>query len=132
MFIVDKSRPDWRLQPFVRAYVQRRTPSTFRFGAVEPFVARLGVMLDFLFASLYDIPIRGTAGFDPCLRAAVIGPQSHSRAELVLRGRIDELVVLFHPQGSSDYLENLRHYWQTEASKRKRYSGRRSCACTNN
>ncbi len=41
------------------SYVQRQTPGPFATVAVEPYVARLGGMLDFLFASLYDISIQG-------------------------------------------------------------------------
>lgn len=99
MFIVHQARPDWRLQTFVRGYVQRETPSTFIPGAIEPYVARLGVMLDLLFASPYEIPIRGTNSFETCMPAALVGPQTHNRTELVIRGRIEELAVLFHPQG---------------------------------
>lgn len=99
MLTVYQSRPDPRLQALVRNYVQRETPSTFIPGAIEPFVARLGVVLDFMFASQYEIPIRGTNDFDTCMPLALVGPQTHSRAQLVVRGRIEELVVLFHPQG---------------------------------
>jgi AraC-like DNA-binding protein len=99
MFAVETRRPHVHLRPFVRAYVQRKTPSAAPVGAVEPFVARAAVIVDFLFDSLYEIPTRDGIGSDVCMRAAIVGPQSSSRAELVVRGPIDELVVVFEPQG---------------------------------
>ena len=99
MFAVDTRRPHPHLRPYIRAYVQRRTPSAAPVGAVEPFVARAAVTLDFLFDSLYEIPTLDGTGRDACMPAAIVGPQSRRRAELVVRGRIDELIVLFEPQG---------------------------------
>ncbi len=98
MHIVDLAPPDRRLRAFVRSYVQRRTPSPFATVSVEPYVARLGGMLDFLFASLYDIPIQGTSDYAPCFAAAVVGPHTHGRVQLLIRGRIDEFIVMLHPQ----------------------------------
>jgi AraC-like DNA-binding protein len=99
LLTIETAQPDSRLQRFVRAYVQRRTCAGSHVAAVEPFVARVGVMLDFLFASLYDLPVRGTGVSSSCFRAAIVGPHTHGRIELVARGRIDEVAVVFHAQG---------------------------------
>ena len=99
MLTVRRVQPDPRLRKFVRAYVERRTCAASPVPPVEPFVARLGVMIDFLFASLYDLPVRGSNVFSSCFRVAVVGPHSHGRVELVAGGRIDEVAVLFEPQG---------------------------------
>ena len=97
--VVDHALPDRRLHPFVRAYIQRRSAGPFAPVAVEPYVARLGGMFDFLFASLYEIPIQGTGDYARCFAAAVVGPHTHGRVQLVIRGPIDEFVVLLRPQG---------------------------------
>jgi AraC-like DNA-binding protein len=99
MYIVDQAPPDPRLQAFVRGYIQRRTPGKAPVVAVEPYVARLGGLLDFLFASLYDIPLQGTSDHARCFAAAVVGPHTHGRVQLLACGRIDEFAVMFRPQG---------------------------------
>ncbi|HEY3742214.1 MAG TPA: AraC family transcriptional regulator [Bryobacteraceae bacterium] len=98
MHNIDHAPPDRRLQAFVRGYIQRRTPSPPAAVTVEPYVARLGGMLDFLFADLYDICVPGM-GFIPCFAAAVVGPHTHGRIQLRIRGRVEEFVILLHPQG---------------------------------
>jgi len=82
MFIVHQAGPDWRLRTFVRGYIQRDTPSTFMPCAIQPYVARLGVMLDFLFAGLYEIPICGTRDFQTCMPIALVGPQTTTERNL--------------------------------------------------
>jgi AraC-like DNA-binding protein len=99
MFAVTTTLPQPHLRPFVRTYVHRTTPSVASLGSVEPFVARSAVTLDFLFDQLYEIPTLDRTARDTCMRAALVGPQSRCRATLVAQGRIDELVVLFEPQG---------------------------------
>ena len=99
MFKVTQAQPDDRLRKFVRGYIQRETTPDFTPPAIEPFVARIGVTLDFLFADPFEIPIRGTDRFDKCMSFAVVGPQTHYRAQLVVRGRLEEVSVLFEPQG---------------------------------
>jgi AraC-like DNA-binding protein len=99
MLAVQHARPHPNLTSFVRAYVQRRAQALPTAAALEPFVARVGVMLDFLFADLYRLPIRGTDVASRCFRAAIVGPHSDCHVELIPDGRIDEIAVIFHPYG---------------------------------
>ena len=55
MLQVQSDLPDVRLDPFIVRYVQRESNATDA-ELVEPVVARLGTMLEFLFADPYFIP----------------------------------------------------------------------------
>jgi|SRR5271163_645991 len=98
MFSVQSTRPDPRLTAFVRSYVQREAHPEGT-EMVEPVVARLGTMLEFQFASPYEVPIYGTDCFDPCPRTVIVGPITYRRVRLVIRGHVQALAVLFEPLG---------------------------------
>jgi AraC-like DNA-binding protein len=56
-------------------------------------------MLEFQFASPYEISVYGTGRRLVCPQVAVIGPMTYRRVQLVIRGRVQALAVLFRPQG---------------------------------
>ena len=98
MLTIKRARPHPLLQPFVHLYVHRQTFA----GAgeiVEPVVARLGAMLEFQFATPYEIPVCGTTLSLKCPRIVVVGPVTHRRVQLVIRDHVEALVVLFTPLG---------------------------------
>ncbi len=98
MITVRSARPDQKLKPFVRRYVHRQTYQN-GMGLIEPVVARLGTMLEFQFATPYEISIFGTNRYLICPRIAVIGPITYRRVELVIRDHVESLAVLFSPVG---------------------------------
>jgi AraC-like DNA-binding protein len=100
MLTVESRKPHPELRPFVRSYVQRETQRNGE-ETVEPVVARLGTMLEFQFARPYEIPIYGTDNILVSPRIALIGPITHRRVRLILRGDVQALAVLFQPQGFS-------------------------------
>ncbi len=65
MLRVQSVLPDVRLAPFIVRYVQRESNSAGS-ELVEPVVARLGTMLEFLFADPYFIPAFGAGSPRPC------------------------------------------------------------------
>jgi AraC-like DNA-binding protein len=67
--------------------------------AVEPVVARLGMMLEFQFRDRYWIPSFSDDSENPCLPITVIGPISSRRVRLIVRGNVSALAVLFKPAG---------------------------------
>ena len=98
MLQAQSSRPDPRLMPFVRTYVQR-TASLGGATLIEPVLARLGVMLEFTFREQYDIRSYGTDQKNQSAYVSLIGPISYRRARLVIRGDIESLVIMFQPTG---------------------------------
>jgi AraC-like DNA-binding protein len=98
MLRIDTVPPHPALTPYIHAYVQR----DFRMGreeAVEPVVARLGMMLEFQFQDPYWIPSFGDDSENPCSPITVIGPISSRRVRLIVRGNVSALAVLFEPAG---------------------------------
>ena len=98
MFAAQSLQPEPKLLPFIRCYVQRDSDLQGQ-EIIEPVVARLTTMLEFQFADPYDVPTYGIEQPNPSVPITVIGPISSRRVRLVIRGRIDALVVLFHPLG---------------------------------
>ncbi len=98
MLQVQSVLPDVRLDPFIVRYVQRESNSTDA-TLVEPVVARLGTMLEFLFADPYFIPALDGGSPRPCPPITVIGPITARRVQLVMQGHIQSVVVLFRPLG---------------------------------
>jgi AraC-like DNA-binding protein len=98
MLRIDTSHPHPLLTPYIRAFVQR----DFRMGheeAVEPVVARLGMMLEFQFRDPYWIPSFSDDSENPCSPITVIGPISSRRVRLIVRGNVSALAVIFEPAG---------------------------------
>src|SRR6201996_6509132 len=98
MLQIETARPHPLLVPYVHAFVQR----DFRMGreeAVEPVVARLGMMLEFQFRDPYWIPSFRDDSETPCCPVTVIGPISSRRVRLIVRGNVSALAVIFHPAG---------------------------------
>ncbi|RXH56172.1 helix-turn-helix domain-containing protein [Granulicella sibirica] len=98
MLRIDTALPHPELTPHIRAYVQR----DFRMGreeAIEPVVARLGMMLEFQFRDPYWIPSFSDDSENPCSPVTVIGPISSRRVRLIVRGNVGALAVIFHPAG---------------------------------
>lgn len=98
MLQAQSSRPDPRLTPFVRTYVQR-TAVLGDITLTEPVLARLGVMMEFAFKDQYDVRSYGTDQRNQSAYAALVGPISYRRARLVIRGNIESLVIMFQPAG---------------------------------
>ena len=98
MFEVETERPHPQLKRYIRAFVQR----SFRMHeteAVEPVIARLGAMLEFQFRDPYVIPSFVDDAENPCAPITVVGPISHRRVRLVIRGEVVALAVIFQPLG---------------------------------
>jgi AraC-like DNA-binding protein len=98
MLHVESAEPDERLSPYIARYVQRESRSAGS-ELVEPVVARLGTMLEFLFADPYFIPALDGGPPRICPPITVIGPITARRVQLVMQGHIQSLVVLFRPLG---------------------------------
>jgi AraC-like DNA-binding protein len=98
MFSAQSLQPESKLLPFIRRYVQRDSDLQEQ-EVIEPVVARLTTMLEFQFADQYNVPAYGIDLPNPSVPITVIGPMSTRRVRLVIRGRIDALVVLFQPLG---------------------------------
>ncbi len=98
MLYVENAEPDERLNPFIARYVQRESRSDGS-ELVEPVVARLGTMLEFLFADPYFIPALDGGPARVVHPITVIGPITARRVQLVMQGHIESLVVLFRPLG---------------------------------
>jgi AraC-like DNA-binding protein len=98
MLHVQTVQPDARLDPFIVRYVQRESNSVSS-ELVEPVVARLGTMLEFLFVDPYSIPALDGGPPRLCPRITVIGPITVRRVQLVMQGHIQSVVVLFRPLG---------------------------------
>jgi hypothetical protein len=98
MLHVQTVQPDARLDPFIVRYVQRESYSVSS-ELVEPVVARLGTMLEFLFADPYFIPALDGSPARMVHPITVIGPITERRVQLVMQGHIQSLVVLFRPLG---------------------------------
>lgn len=98
MLQVETARPHPLLAPYVHTFVQR----DFRMQggeAVEPVVARLGMMLEFQFRDPYWIPSFSDDSENPCSPITVIGPISSRRVRLIVRGNVSALAVIFQPAG---------------------------------
>lgn len=98
MLNVQIAPPETLLRPFIRMYVQRQA----RLGAesqAEPVVARLGVMLEFAFAGTYEVRHYSSNALAATFPTSIIGPQTWRRYRLIIRGRIESLVVMFQTAG---------------------------------
>jgi AraC-like DNA-binding protein len=98
MLMAESTIPDVVLQPFIHWYVQRETLSNDK-EIVEPVFPRAGPMLEFQFAAVYDVKAYGTELLRPSWATTVIGPIDSRKVRLVLRDRVESLVVLFRPFG---------------------------------
>ncbi|MEI9977221.1 MAG: AraC family transcriptional regulator [Ignavibacteriota bacterium] len=67
--------------------------------AVEPVIARLGMMLEFQFCDPYWIPSFSDDFENPCSPITVVGPISRRRVRLIVRGNVSALAVIFEPSG---------------------------------
>lgn len=90
--------PDSVLQPFIYCYVQRETCSSDG-EIVEPVIPRSGTMLEFQFATAYEVRAYETEELRASWATTVIGPIDSRKVRLILRGRVQSLVVLFRPLG---------------------------------
>ena len=98
MLTAQSARPDVVLQPFIHWYVQRETVSKGG-EIVEPVFPRAGAMLEFQFASVYEVKAYGTEMLRPSWATTVIGPIDSRRVRLILKDHVQSLVVLFRPLG---------------------------------
>jgi AraC-like DNA-binding protein len=90
--------PDSILQPFIYCYVQRETASS-EGEIIEPVVPRAGTMLEFQFATTYEVRAYETEALRASWATTVIGPIDSRKVRLILRGHVQSLVVLFRPLG---------------------------------
>ncbi len=77
---------------------------------IEPVVARLGTMLEFLFANPYFIPTYDCGPPRYCPRITVIGPITAGRVRLAIQGRVEALVVLLRPLALYRFFETPVSY----------------------
>lgn len=81
---------------FVQLYLQRET----QLGATElihPVPARAAHMLSFQFGDPVYVRFYGTEITRTAETAALIGPQTHQRCQLVVRGNVETFVIVFQP-----------------------------------
>ncbi|GJG89762.1 putative AraC-family regulatory protein [Gemmatimonadetes bacterium T265] len=95
---VQTAAPDVLLRPFLDGYVQRDLVPGDR-AVPEPVVPRAGTMLEFQFAAPYDVTAYGTGLLRPAWGATLVGPIDALNVRLLLRDRVQALVVLFRPMG---------------------------------
>ena len=98
MLRAQSAAPHEALQPFIHCYVQRETAANDE-EIIEPVLPRAGAMLEFQFASIYDVKAFGTEQRRPSWAATVIGPIDAYKVRLILRDHVQSLVVLFRPLG---------------------------------
>ena len=95
---VQRADPSGALRPFVHCYLQR--DGYFKkLATVEPVMARLEQAFEFQFGDPYEVALYGSEGRDDCPPAIVVGPQTHRRARLILRGTISAFAVMLRPAG---------------------------------
>jgi AraC-like DNA-binding protein len=97
-FAVQRAHPSGPLRPFVHCYLQR--DGIFKeVVTVEPVMARLEQAFEFQFRDPYEVTLYGSEARDDCPPAIVVGPQTHRRARLILRGTISAFAVMLRPAG---------------------------------
>lgn len=95
---VRRAFPSEALRPFVHCYLQRDG----RAGGVvtvEPVMARLEQAFEFQFGEPYEVRLYGSDERDACPYIAVVGPQTHRRARLIVRGAVSAFAVMLRPAG---------------------------------
>jgi AraC-like DNA-binding protein len=95
---VQRADPSAPLRPFVHCYLQRDGHFK-RLATVEPVMARLEQAFEFQFGDPYEVALYGSEARDDCPPAIVVGPQTHRRARLILRGTISAFAVMLRPAG---------------------------------
>ena len=98
MLTARSTAPDPLLQPFIHWYVERET-ALGNGEIIEPVLPRAGAMLEFQFAAVYEVKAIGAEQLRPSWAVTVIGPIDAHRVRLVMRDRVQSLVVLFRPMG---------------------------------
>src|SRR5580693_7561677 len=95
---VRRADPSEGLRPFVHCYLQRdaRVDGVV---TVEPVMARLEQAFEFHFGEPYEVRLYGSDERDDCPPVVVVGPQTHRRARLILRGTISAFAVMLRPAG---------------------------------
>jgi AraC-like DNA-binding protein len=91
--------PDSRLRRLVHSYVERESCLAPGTELAEPVVARLSTILEFQFADAYDVPIYGLERPNPSKPITVIGPITWRRAQILIRGHVQALAIVFQPLG---------------------------------
>lgn len=98
MLTTQSAQPDAVLRPFVQWYVEREAIP--RAGEViEPVIPRVGTMLIFQFAEIYEVKEYETNRLRRSWGATVIGPIATRRKRLILHEHMRSLDVLFRPLG---------------------------------
>lgn len=98
MLCIQSVRPHAAIQPFIHSFVQRDA-ALGSLEVIEPVIVRLGVMVEFKFAGLYEIRTYLNNSTVRPNRISVVGPQTFRRVRLTLCGDIDSLAVMFQPCG---------------------------------
>ena len=98
---------------------------------VEPVVARLGTMLEFLFADPYFIPAFGVGPPRPCPPITVIGPITARRVQLVMRGHIQRSEFCFGHSACIDCCGDLSRFLLKMGLRGILFSGLLCLSCTN-
>ena len=95
---VRRAEPSKCLRPFVHCYLQRdaRVDGVV---TVEPVMARLEQAFEFHFGEPYEVRLYGSDERDDCPPVVVVGPQTHRRAQLILRGTVSAFAVMLRPAG---------------------------------
>jgi AraC-like DNA-binding protein len=95
---VRRASPSEGLRPFVHCYLQRdgRVDGVV---AIEPVMARLEQAFEFHFGEPYEVRLYGSDDQDACPPVVVVGPQTHRRARLIVRGTVSAFAVMLRPAG---------------------------------
>lgn len=92
------SRPAPGLERFVRFYVQRKT----RIGGpavVHPVPARAAPMIGFEFGDTVEVFHHAKRAQQRSAPLVIVGPQTHRRLDLHLRGTLEHFMIMFQPSG---------------------------------
>ena len=96
MHISRSGKPSNAAAQFVQLYLQREA----QLGTTElihPVPARAAYMLSFQFGGPVGVRFYGTNATRFAEPAALIGPQTHQRCQLVVQGNVETFVIVFQP-----------------------------------
>jgi len=95
---ISTARPAISLQPFVSHYYQREARIAGAI-AMEPVPARIQHILEFQFRGRYETRHCGSDRMEFSPPVAIVGPQTHPRVRLVMKGHLEGFVAVFKPTG---------------------------------
>jgi AraC-like DNA-binding protein len=99
MLHIRLSKPAPGLRQFVRYYTQREIRISGP-AVIHPVTARAVPMIEFEFGDSFDVLYRSKQHAPKkSLTVTVVGPQTHRRVDLQLRGALEHFAIMFQPDG---------------------------------